>query len=483
MSLAQQTLSGFIWTLTSRMGTRFSIFVVGIILARILTPEDFGLVAMLGVFFAVSSSLVDSGFTQALIREKEISEKDKSTTFYINIITSIVLYVILWFSSPLIARFFKQPELLWLTRVMGLDIIFRAFSIVQRAVLMQSLRFKLLSAIDITASILTGIIAILLAYKGWGVWALVIKYFLFSLFVSITFWVLNPWLPKGFIDKVSFRKLFGFGSKLMLTGLLNTFYSNIYNLVIGKFFAPALLGFYNRAFTFTSQTVSSALIALQQVTYPILSKTRENPLRLKEAYRKIIMSITFINFPLATFIIFGAEPLILLLLGEKWEGTIPFLQLLSVSVLVNHISSINQNLLKVIGRSDLYLKFSLLNKALLTIAILVGLQFGIWGLVIGGVIVQYLEVFIMMFLTSRLINYSALEQLKDILPTAILLIPLILIFIFVFYLNIHSHLFKLLIMFVLGSGGYLFAAIITKSAAYAQIKELLLPYIIKRKNN
>ena len=353
MSLAQQTLSGFIWTLTSRMGTRFSIFVVGIILARLLTPQDFGLVAMLGVFFAISGSLVDSGFTQALIREKEITEKDKSTTFYINIIISIILYVILWFSSPMIARFFGQPELLWLTRVMSLDIIFRALSIVQRATFMQSLRFKLLSAIDISASILTGIIAIFLAYKGFGVWALAIKYFLFSLFVSITFYVVNPWFPSGFIDKDSFKRLFGFGSKLMLTGLLNTFFNNIYNLVIGRFFSPAILGFYNRAFTFTSQTVSSVLIALQQVTYPILSKTRENPLRLKEAYRKIIMSITFVNFPLATFMILGAEPLILLLLGEKWAGTIPFLQLLSVSVLVSHISAINQNLLKVSGRSDL----------------------------------------------------------------------------------------------------------------------------------
>jgi len=482
MSLAQRTLSGFIWTLASRLGTRLSIFVVGVILARLLTPADFGLVAMLGIFFAVSSSLVDSGFTTALIREKVISETDKNTVFNINLIVSIIMYLALWIGSPIIARFFNQPQLLWLTRIMGLDIIFKALCIVQRAVLMHSLKFKLLSAIDVGVSILTGVIAIYMAYTGLGVWALAIKYFLSSLFIFILFFWLNPWKPSGFINRDSFNRLFGFGSKLLLTGLLNTIYSNIYNLVIGKFFSPAILGFYNRAYSFTSQTISTVLIALQQVTYPILSKTQDNAKRLKSAYRKIIIAITFINFPLTTMLAFTAKPLILLLLGEKWIDTVPYLQLLCISALVTHLSSINQNLFKVIGRSDIFLKISVITKIFTSVAIIIGFQFGIWGLVIGSIISQYFEVFLGMYYSSKQIDYPLSEQFKDIVPVGILLLPLLLVMLAMTHLNLKSDLLTLLIMVILGGGAYLLSAFLSKSLALSQINELILPYIKDKKN-
>jgi teichuronic acid exporter len=481
MSLAQKTLSGFLWTLLSRFGTRLIILIVGIVLARILTPEDFGLIAMLGVFFAVSSSLVESGFTQALLREKTISEFDKSTAFYINISIAIVLYILLWISAPFISLFFKQPLLENLVKVMGVDLIFKSLSIVQRAILMQQLRFKLLSAIDISVSILTGIIAILLAYNGFGVWALAIKYFLFSLFVTIAFWIKNPWYPKTFISKDSYHRLFGFGIKLVTTGLINTFYRNLYNLVIGKVFLPATLGLYDRAFMLANQVSSSIYVALGQVIYPILSKTLDDKERFKLAYRKILISITFVNFPLTTFMVFASEPIVVLILGDKWIGAVPFLQLLSISYFIGHISSISQDLYKILGKPKIYLKFSIINKVIVTIAILPGLYFGIWWLIAGSVFAQYIEAFMAMYFTSKEMNYSIKEQMADLLPVSILLIPMILIYFSILALNLDSLVLEFILMVILGFSSYIFTAYLLKSYAFLQIKEIIVPYLKSKK--
>ncbi len=481
MSLAQKTLSGFIWTLTSRLGTRFSIFVVSIVLARLLTPADFGLIAMLSVFFAISSSLVESGFTHALIREKTISEVDKSTVFFINLIMSLLMYTILWFSSPYIANFFKQPELLWLARVMGIDILLKSLIIVQRAVFMQSLRFKLLSSVDIGVSIITGIAAVFLAYSGLGVWSLAIKYFLSSLFVSIIFFIINPWLPSSFINKDSFNRLFGFGSKLLITGLINTFYNNIYNLTIGKFFSADILGFYNRASLLVNQSITTISMALGQVTYPILSKTKDDEIRLIEGHKKIVNVVTFINIPISVILAFSAKPLVLVLLGEKWAETIPFVQLLSISAIVTHLISLNKNLLRVIGRSDLYLRTSVISKVLTTIAVIIGIQFGIWGLVISSVIAIYLEVLVSMFFTSKFFEYKLSHQFRDLFSTYLLMIPLVIVLVITRNLDLNSNLLNLIVMVLTGIIIYAGTAYLFNSIALNQIKEVLLPYLKNRK--
>lgn len=476
MSLAQQTLSGFIWTLTSRMGTRLSIFIVGVILARLLTPADFGLVAMLSIFFAISGGLIDSGFTQALIREKEISQKDKSTVFIINIVISIVLYFILWISSPKIAEFYRQPQLLWLTRVMGLDLIFKSLSLVQRAVFLQSLRFKMLSVIDISIAIITGIIAIILAIAGLGVWALAIKYFLSSLLSSLIFWNLNPWLPNTF-SKDSFNKLFGFGSKLMISGIINNIYGSIYNIIIGKLYSSATLGFYNRAEMFTNQTVSTVLTALQQVTYSTLSKTQENRNLLKAAYSKIITSISFINFPFTVLLAFIAEPMIQTLLGSAWSQVVPFIQALCISAFISHLNNLNVNIYFIVGKSDIYLRISILTKFIITLFIIIGIQFGIWGIIIGSVLTQYIMAIINMKMVSRLIKYKIIEQLKDVMPIIALLIPMFIVLTFMLhYINV-VPLIKLILMGSTGIIVYLLTAYLLKSQALSYILILIKPYI------
>jgi O-antigen/teichoic acid export membrane protein len=287
----------------------------------------------------------------------------------------------------------------------------------------------------------------------------------------------------GFINKESFKRLFGFGSKLMITGLLDTVYNNIYNLIIGKFFSPATLGFYNRAYTFSGQTASGISIALQQVTYPILSKTRDEPERLKSAYRKIVMSITFINFPIIAGLALIAGPLIEVLLGEKWMPVVPYLQVLCLSAFVGHLSSINQNLLKVLGRSDLFLKISLINKGLATIAIIIGLQFGIWGLLIGSVISQYLAVYISMYYTSKFISYPFIEQINDVLPIAIVLLPMLLVLWIFMKLGTAFPIIQLSSMVIIGAAIYFLTAYLCKSTALSQINELIQTYIRNRGNS
>lgn len=483
MALARQTLSGFVWTFASRMGTRFSIFVTGIILARLLSPAEFGLIAILSVFFAISTAFVESGFGSALIREKVITEQAKSTVFFVNLIISFLLYSALWFASPSISRFFNQPELLWLARFMGLEIIFHAFGIVQRSVLTHNLRFKLLASVEIIVSIVAGVIAILLAYRGMGVWALALKFVLSGFFKSLLLWGINPWKPKYFIHKSSFSYLFGFGSKLLLTGLLDRVFNNIYDLIIGKLYSPALLGLYNRAFSLSGQLVQLFLTPLLQVTYPSLSKTKEDPVRLKGAFKRIVASMSFVNFPLSVLLIFSAEPLILLLLGEKWEGAIPFLQILAAGALVEHISSINANLYKVIRRSDLVLKLSVINKIIICLAIIVGIQFGIWGLITGMVISKYIGMTVAMLLTSKNFHYTISEQIKDILPVILNAIPMAGMLMLILHFRIESNFLNLAVMGIFGGGTYVLTAFLSKSTAYREINHLLVPFIRKGKRN
>lgn len=476
MNLAQEALSGLVWTFFSRTGTRIIIFLISIILARLLQPADFGLVAILGIFFAISGSIVDSGFTSALIREKEISLEDKTTVFNINLIISLTIYFFLWLGSTYIADFFNEQKLIWLMRLMGLDIIFKALTIVQRAELFHQLKFKVLTFVDLTASIITGIVAIYFAYHGWGVWALAFKYVASSFSASILLWTLNPWIPKSFINRDSFNRLFKFGSNLLITGIINTLFTQVYNLVIGKFYSPVILGFYNRAFLFTNQLLSTIVVSIYQATYPILSKTKEKPEVLKIAYQKTLIAVTFVNFPLAIGLALVAEPLILLLLGEKWIETVPFLQILCAGAIINHISSLNNNLIKVVGKSELILKISIVSKILTIIVIIIGILTNIWILLLGSVIVQYVEAFMYIFFTKVLINYSIFEQLSDIFKIIKRLIPMVLTILIIDLVIKDLIILKLVMMVTLGTLVYLITSYISKSSALENIMIILKTY-------
>jgi len=473
MSLGQKTLSGFIWTFISTIGKKSSALIVGIVLARLLTPEAFGLVAMLYIFFEISQSFVNSGFSQALIREKELSEEDKSTTFFVNVIFSILFYTVLWIVAPYIAEFYEQPILTDLTRFMGLNILIQAPTIVQSATFTQQLRFKELSFINIAADVGSGIVAVLLAFAGFGVWALAVKYILSTFISTAALWLLNPWKPTFFLVKESFTRLFGFGSKLLATGLLNNAFGNIYKIVIGKVFSASILGFYTQGQMFVQNITQGAIGTLESVTYPILSKTNGDSERLKQAYRKIILASSYVIFPSTIGLALVAEPMILTLVGEQWLPTVPFLQILCVSGALYHLHSINLNVLKVVGRSDLFLKLAVIKKINISIAVIIGLQFGILGLLVAKVISSYVALYINMYYTKRFIDYSFGEQLKDLLPVIVHAIPMALgVGMLTYYLDI-THYYKLFLSILSGVILYLSTTLYLKSESLVYIKNLL----------
>ena len=473
MSLGQQTLSGFIWTFISNIGTKFSTLIVGIILARLLEPEVFGLVAMLYIFFEVSQSFIESGFSQALIRENDLTEEDKSTTFSVNMIVSVLFYTMLWFGAPYIAAFYDQPVLVELTRFMGINILIQATTIVQGATFTHGLRFKELSMVSIASNTVSGILAIILAFMGYGVWALAVKYIASTLVKTVILWSMNPWKPAHFIVGESFKRLFGFGSKLFASGLINTTYRNIYKIVIGKMFSAATLGFYTQAGVFVSQVTKGAQKTLQQVTYPILSKTKDDERRLKGAYQKIILASSFVIFPSTIGLALVAEPMILTLVGEKWLPTVSFIQILCISGALYHLHSINLNVLKVVGRSDLFLKLEVIKKINTTIAIVAGLQFGIWGLLIGKVISSYVALYINMYYTKDFINYSQFEQFKDLVPVIASTLPMAAaVYVLVNYSGLIYY-FNLPISIFCGGVIYMATTILFKSTALKHIQTLL----------
>jgi O-antigen/teichoic acid export membrane protein len=477
MSLAQRALGGFFWTAIERFGGQGIQFLVLIVLARMLTPEEFGLVAMVMVFFALSQTLISSGFAQALIREKKISEEDKATTFFLNLFLAVVMFIVLWFSAPAIAIFFEQPMLVELVRFMSFTLFFFSVTIVQRAVFTQELRFKNMMYIEIASSVLTGILAVTLAVLGYGVWALAVKFVAISFFNTVFYYISNPWMPQSFIHKASLKKLFSFGSSLMISGILNTAFTNLYKIVIAKFFAAATLGFYVQAMNFRDMFSKHLVNTLQKVTYPILSKTNDDLERLKLGYRKIIQVTSFFIFPALMGLGLVAEPLIQVTVGERWMQTVPMLQLLCISGMLYHLHAINLNILKVVGRTDLFLKLEIIKKVKMVIVVSITLPFGIWWLLIGQVLNSYSSLFINMYYTTTFLNYSIKDQFKDLLPIFAQTVPMVIV-VFIIQQTVTSYpIVELFLMVAVGTIMYAATNYFSKSVPLQYVLLLLSPRI------
>jgi len=420
--LKQKAVSGMFWSFSDSMATQIIQFVVGLVLARLLTPEEFGLVGMITVFIAVTQTFVDSGFGQALIRKKEVSEIDYSTVFYFNLFSGVIFFLILFFCSPAIARFYNEPRLIDITRVLGVLILVYATSITRRTSLIREVSFKQLMKVNFAAALVSGVIAIILALKGFGVWSLVWRSLTGSIVQSIMLWFSGSWFPKPVFCKESLRGLFPFGSKLLVSGLLDTVYKNIYLLVIGKFFSAVDLGYYTRAELFSRLASQNLTGTVQRVSYPVLSQVQDEDERLKKGYKKLVLSTMFISF----FIILGmsafAEAMIVTLIGEKWLPSVKYLQLLCFSVMLFPLYAMNLNILNVKGRSGLLLRLELTNKLLVIPVIIIGVLTSIKTLLIGMIIHSFVTYYITGHFAGRLINYSVREQVSDLLPTFLLAI-------------------------------------------------------------
>lgn len=480
MSLKAQASKGVLWVAVERFGQQILQAVIFIILARLLTPEDFGLIAMLMIFFAISQSFIDSGLGQALIREKEITDQDRSTVFWFNLLLSVVFYGLLYLAAPGIAEFYDRPELVNLTRVMGLAVIFFGVAIVQRSEMTQQLEFKKQAYAQIPAVLIAGSVSITMAYLDYGVWSLVAQYLLVAACSSIALWLLQPTNIRMHFDKKSFLNLFGFGYKLLLSGLLNTTFQHIYKLVIGKFFTAATLGFYTQAQKLQTMASKNLSMIIQKVTYPLLSKTADDPIRLKRGYRQVIQSSSFVIFPGMLLLILLAEPIMEFILGKQWLEAAPFLRIICLSGILYHLHAINLNILKVLGRSDLFLKLEIIKKVNVVIAIIIGIQFGIYGLLIGQVISSYVALFINTWYTSKFLGYSLIEQLEDVLKVLILSIPLVLI-VGLFQLLVPiSSLLMLIIVLIFSGFIYLSSNLIYRTNVMEVFLNILAPYLPKK---
>lgn len=480
MTLKQQTISGITWSIVDNAYTQIITFVVGIILARLLEPKEFGLIGMIMIFIAIAQSFVDSGFSQALIRKKDCTEKDYNTVFYFNILVSVMFYLILFFSAGIISAFFNQSELINIIKVMGLSVILNGFGIVQGAQLTKEIDIKTQTKISAIANTASGILAIYLAYIGFGVWSLVWRAMTINLFRITLLWMWHKWRPQLMFSFQSFKELFGFGSKLLASGLLNTIFENLYYLVIGKYFSAQQLGYYTRALTFANLPSANINGVIQRVSYPVLAKIQDNPNAVKSGFKKLIKNTMFITFILMLIMAAIAKPLILTLIGQKWLQSVIYLQLLCFSLMLYPLHSLNLNVLNVKGRSDLFLKLEVIKKILVVPVIVIGIIWGIIPMILGMII----HSFVCYFLNSRyaglLINYSVTEQIKDITPGFILAgIVAILIFIPSLFINT--------LPIIMLSGQLLLAAILvftisemTKLEPYLEIKEIVLEKFFRR---
>lgn len=420
MTLKQETVSGLIWSFIDNIANLGITFIVGIILARLLNPREFGLIGMLTIFIAISQSFIDSGFSQALIRKQNCTQTDYSTVFYFNIVVGVSVYIILFINAKSIGFFFHEPILKELIRVLGLGLIINSISIIQSTLLAKRIDFKLQAKISVIASSFSGIISIYLAYSGWGVWSLVslmlIKYSLNSLLL----WLWSKWKPIWCFSIISFKELFSFGSKLLVSGLIDTIYRNVYYLVIGKYFSSAELGFYTRADQFQSLPSSNLQGIIGRVSYPVLLTIQNDISRLRENYKRIIKSSMLVTFILMLGMAAVARPMILTLIGEKWEPSIIYLQMLCFVGMFYPLNALNLNMLQVQGRSDLFLRLEIIKKILAVPIIIIGVIWGIKVMILGMIINTLIAYYLNSYWSGRFIGYSFFEQIKDIFPSFLL---------------------------------------------------------------
>ena len=418
-ALKDKTVKGIIWSSIDRFSAQGINFVFSILIARLLLPEDYGVIAMLNIFLAISQTFIDSGFGSALIRKQDCTETDFSTVFYFNILVALLFYAILWFCAPAIANFYETPILIPITRLVSLTLVIGALSGVHNAKLTIQLDFKSRANISIIATILTGVLGLWMAYKGYGVWALAFQSVCSRLVKTILVIAYVNWKPTFAFSWKSFVELFSFGSKLLASGLLDTIYNNLYTLVIGKVFSPTILGQYSKANSLAQFPSSNITGVLQTVTFPVLSSIQNEEERLADAYKRFLKLSAFIVFPLMIGLSAVADPFIRIALTDKWDGTIRLLQIICFALMWYPISAINLNILQVKGRSDYFLRLEIIKKILGVIMLCVTVPLGIIYMCIGSVITTLLSVAWNTYYTKKLMNYGFFAQMRDLLPIMI----------------------------------------------------------------
>lgn len=416
-SLKDKTVKGVAWSGIDNIVQFGVTFVVSIVLARLLSPDDYGLIGIIGIFTAVCTQLINGGMGSALIRTKDATDEDYNTVFIVNLVMSIILYALVFCGSPFIADFFHREELTDLTRVASLGMIIGALALVQRTRLTKCIDFKTQTKITLMASISSGIIGIAMALAGCGVWSLVAQHLSSQVLSTILLWHFNKWVPSLSFSRESFHRLFGFGWKMMLSGLLDTVWKELYQVVVGKFYSPATLGQYTRAKQFSTLFSSNLNSVIQRVTYPVLSNIQDDKARLISAYRRIIKTTMFVTAISMFSLGAVSEPLLHCLIGPKWHEAATYLPLICLTGSTYPLHSINLNMMQVQGRSDLFLGLEVIKKIIALGPLFVGAFVGIMPMLWVNVIVIIIFYFLNSYFPGKLLGYSSWMQLKDIAPS------------------------------------------------------------------
>ncbi len=420
MSVKEQAAKSVIWSAVERFSVQGIQFVLGIIIARLLLPTDYGVVAMLSFFMAVAQAFIDGGFANALIQKKNPREEDYSTVFYFNIFVSVGIYVLLFIAAPYIGRFFEMDILKEVTRVFALSLVINSFGIVQQARLTTALNFKSQAYASLIAVVVSGGVGLWMAYKGLGVWTLVYQALLNN-FVRVLFvWFFSHWMPKCLFSWHSFHGLFGFGSKLLISTLLHTVYTNLYTLIIGKFFASAELGYYNRAFTiaqFPSNNVTNVIV---RAVYPIQCRLQDDMEQLKDLFIKYMRMSCYLVFPMMCALCALAEPLVQVLLTDKWLPMVPMLRLLSLAFMWDPVMRINHNMLNVKGRTDYFLYAEIIKKIVAFLILIVSLPFGVIAMCAGLILYAFADIIIIVYYSRKLTHISLARQFYALFPIMLL---------------------------------------------------------------
>lgn len=471
-NVRSKALTGVAWGMMEKLSLQVFGFVQGVILARLLSPSDYGLIAMVGIFVLLSYTFVDAGFGTALIQKQDRTEKDYSTVFVLNLSISFVISLLLFLSAPLVADFYKEQLLIKIVRVYSLIIFFSSLVAIQDVRLSIYLEFKKKSVINIATTILSGLFAIFMAFMGYGVWSLIIPQFVMLLTKCVFYWYFQHWFPKLLFSKHSCKELFGFGSKILASSILATIFENIYSLVIGKAFSAKALGFYSRADGYANLPVKTITGVIDSVTYPILSKHQNDDELLLNVFRRMLRVAAYIVFPIMIGMAALAKPLVIVLVTDKWLPCVIYLQLLCFARMWWHVHVLNLNILKAKGHSDLFFRLEIIKKIIIIILLIASVPFGIMAICISSIVSAVLSMCINSYYTGKLLRFGIIRQMREMLPS--ILYSLVMggiVYISILFLS--SMWVKLLVGTLVGMSSYILVSVVTKSQDFNYLLALV----------
>lgn len=478
-SLKEKTVNGAIWITLGKIINFGVSFITGLVLARLLSPSDYGVIGMTTLFMVICSIFVDSGIGQSLIRKQDCTDEDYSTAYIYGIVVAFVCYLCLFIAAPYIADFYNEPVLSSVLRVLGLTIIIGSLGAIHGTIFIKKLDFKTPTKMGFLTTLPSLAFGIILAYQGFGVWSLVYQSLFSSVLNLILMHFFSKWRPKFIFSKRSFKDIFSFGTNMLITALIDVVYNNLYPIIIGKFFSSASLGYYAKGRSWAELPSMNLSGIVSSVCYPALSAIPNDDVRLREAYRRMIKFTAFLVFPVTLLILAVAKPLIIVTFTAKWIPSIPILQVLCLSLMWYPIHLLNLDILKVKGRSDLFLRLEIIKKFVGVSILLVSSHFGVIGMCWGGVLSCYISLFINTYYTKKLLNYGIVSQLKDLLPIIIQCVVMLSLAHFSYHL-FDSVYIQLIVGIFVGVSIFLVISYITKSEELKECSRLFNRFVVAR---